>query len=101
MGCRAGLDPWDVDARSPNEVWLKIEAWDEQVQMQWEMTRAICFNVAKFGNSDPKKFPKTPQRFWPFSWDGDAVSANPKTIIEQHAKMVARRKMLEDKMKKG
>lgn len=75
-----------------------IDAWDENQQMQWEMTRAVCFNVAKFGNSDPKKFPRTPQKFWPFGWDKEEAAPSSNTILEQHARMLARRTELERRM---
>lgn len=46
--------------------------------------------VGKFGNSNPKKFPKSVQRFLPFDWD-TKVATNTQDIFKQHAIMKARR----------
>jgi hypothetical protein len=98
MAAASGLKPFETDAMPPVDVWVMIEGYNERMRTEWEMTRAVCFNVARFGNSDPKKFPKTPEKFWPLPWD--KVTLMPaKTILEQHARMVAIRKSFEEKKK--
>lgn len=48
---------------------MHIMAFEKSEQERWEHTRVIAFNVARFGNSDPKKFPSSVKRFLPFPWD--------------------------------
>lgn len=79
----------------PCDVWLQIEGYSEQLKLSWEQTRSICFTVAKFGNSDPKGFPKNPQTYWPLPWDSEIQSPNTRSILESHARMEAKRKLLE------
>jgi hypothetical protein len=94
---KAGLNPNEIDELSPCDVWLKVEAYEEERQERWELTRLICFNVGRFGNSDPKKFPKRVQSFWPLPWDKEAPTSNAQEILRQHALMKARREQLEQK----
>jgi hypothetical protein len=72
-------------------VWIVIEGHEKKTRNEWEMVRAICFNVAMFGNSDPKKMPRKPQKFMPFSWDQPGED-----ILTAHA----RRKALREKLEK-
>ena len=69
MAAEAGLRTWETDAISVQDVWVNIEGYHRRTRLNWEMTRAVCFNVAKFGQSDPKSFPRSPQRYWAFPWD--------------------------------
>jgi hypothetical protein len=98
MAAASGLKPFEVDMMHPKDVWIMIEGHEENIRNNWEMTRAIAFNVAKFGNSDPKKFPKSPQKFWPMSWD---TKENPKArideILRHHQQNVERRERLKNK----
>lgn len=55
---------------------LHIIAARQDVEDRWEHTRAIAFNIAKFGNSDPKKFPSSVRTFWPFEWDDEERETN-------------------------
>lgn len=58
----------------PCDVWLAIEAESEKSRTMWETTRAICYNVAKFGNSDPRSFPSSITSFWKFEWDENSTN---------------------------
>lgn len=69
------------------DVWLCIEGYNEREKAEWERTRAVAYNVAKFGNSDPKKFPKSLQRFWPFEWDKKKGGSRVEEILRQHEAM--------------
>lgn len=100
MAAKGGLKPFEVDSMPPNDVWITIDAFAEKEQTEWERARAIAFSAARFGgNSDPKKFPKTPQKFWPFPWDRKKV-IDTRSIMEQHAIMRAKRELLERKQNK-
>lgn len=69
MCIQAGIKNNEIDDWLIADLAMHIEAFNETEKTSWEQTRAIVFNVARFGNSDPKKFPKTFERFWPFPWD--------------------------------
>lgn len=101
MAFSAGLKPFEFDSLSPQRIWNVIDAHHENEKTSWEQTRAICFNVGRFGNSDPKHFPKTLERFWPMPWDkkqGTNRLSRADDILAQHEKMVQRRKQLENKI---
>jgi hypothetical protein len=36
---------------------------------QWKHTSMISFNIGKFGNSDPKRFPSTIKKYMPELWE--------------------------------
>lgn len=97
MAFRAGLKPSEFDELSPNRIWNVIEAHGENEREEWERARAIAFTAGRYGNSDPKKFPKSPSKFWPFPWDKTAQTTPAKDIMAQHAKMKALRQELEKK----
>jgi hypothetical protein len=81
---------------APSDVWVYLEGYHNRIKGEWERTRLIAFNVARYGNSDPKKFPKTPQAFMPFAWDKKAnvKRLSPAEILEQHRKMKEKREQL-------
>lgn len=75
-------------------MWIVIDGYSENIKMLWEQTRVIAFTAGRFGgNSDPKKFPKSPERFLPLPWDVKKT-ANRDDILKQHALMKARREQL-------
>lgn len=48
---------------------MHLAAHEKAEQHKWEHTRVIAYYVAKFGNSDPKKFPGSIKKFMPLPWD--------------------------------
>jgi hypothetical protein len=94
MAAKSGLKPFETDSLPPCDVWIMVEGHERNERFEWERTRAICFNVAKFGNSDPKKI-KNPQDFWPLPWDKKQGKPDGKKILEHHARMIAIRKQFE------
>lgn len=97
MAAEAGLKTYETDALSPSEVWIHYDGYVRRIRVQWEMTRAICFNVAMFGNCDIKKMPKKAQRFMPFGWDQKGAKLSD-DILKQHEKKLALRQRLENKL---
>jgi hypothetical protein len=61
---------------------IMVAGYQRRLQNSWEQTRAIAYNVARFGQSNPKKFPKTPQAFWPLPWD-EQKEAAPKDAVTE------------------
>lgn len=99
MAAMGGLKPFEVDFMTPSDVWIVIDAHAEREQKEWERARAIAFSAARFGgNSDPKKFPKTPQKYWPLPWD-KKTKIDAQSIMEQHRVKEARLKLLLEKNK--
>jgi hypothetical protein len=86
-----------VDQMHATDVWIHIDGHEESSRLQWEHTRMICFTVARYA-CDQKGFPKTPQAFWPFPWDEQGCKPDSKSILESHARMVAKRKLLEGRI---
>jgi hypothetical protein len=82
-----------VDEHSPNDVWICIDGHSQNIKMFWEQTRVIAFTAGKFGNSDPKKFPKHPARFLPLPWD-EKVTTERDDILKTHAMWKAKREQI-------
>lgn len=101
MAASVGLKPFEAEAMAPADVWLMIEGWHEGQRAGWEQTRLVCFNVAKFGNSDPNKFPKKIEKYMPLPWDKETErrATNPKELMEQHYKMKQLQKEMSEKFK--
>jgi hypothetical protein len=55
-----------------SDLLLHIMAHNRGEQSKWERVRMISYITAKFGNSDPKKFPSSVNQFMPFDWDEDS-----------------------------
>jgi hypothetical protein len=89
------VKPWEVDEHAPNDVWIVIDGYFENIKTSWEQTRFIAYTAARFGNSDPKKFPKRPEQFCAFSWDKKQANAAEEKF-KHYAEMKARRKLLEN-----
>jgi hypothetical protein len=71
-----------------------IDGYAENIKISWEQTRVIAFTAGKFGgNSDPKKFPKNPERFLPLPWDVKQTSERD-DILKTHAMWKAKREQL-------
>lgn len=84
-----------MDELTPNRIWNFIDAWDENNIEEWERTRALGYIVGRYGNSDPKKFPKTAQKFWSFPWDKKSKNISAEQILKQHAEMKRQREEIE------
>jgi len=56
--------------------------------------------MGKFGgNSDPKKFPKTPQKFWPFPWEAQTSGRKSKEqILAEHNEKKRQRAMVSQRI---
>lgn len=87
------MKPWEVDEHTPNDVWIVIDGYFENIKTSWEQTRFIAFTAARFGNSDTKKFPKRPELFLPFQWDKKQESAAAEKF-KHYAEMKARREQM-------
>lgn len=83
--------PWEADKCTFKELWLVIEAKHEEIKEQWEMSRVTWFYIMRFGNSDPKRAPKTPQQMHRFPWDKKQSSARFHEIMKRHAIKKAQR----------
>lgn len=102
MAAASGLKPFETDSMSPVDVEINVEGWEKNRRIDWEIGRAICYNAAVFGNSDPKKM-KGPQKFMPFPWDVEEKEADivegmtrrQQAILALHAQRKARRERLE------
>lgn len=100
MCAEAGLKPHEYRANYLEDNWIHLSGYQRQQRGEWERTRAISYNVAKFGNSDPKKFRNmTMQRYWPFPWDneGSAATKDPRDIRRQWEEGQKQMAMLEAK----
>lgn len=96
MAAASGLKPFETDSMAPVDVEVNVEGWEKNKRIDWETTRALCYNVALFGNSDPKKMPRTPQKFMPFPWDKEEKDmSRADVILELHARRKERRERLE------
>lgn len=94
MGCEAGLKPSEIDVMNIGEVWIFLSGYHRRTRLEWERTRAICYSAAASG-ADPKKFPNDPRKYMPFPWDKKETKMSRESILEQHARMVAKRKLFE------
>jgi len=52
---------------------MHIAARNRERQDEYEKTRLLAYCIAKYGNSDPKKFPPSPKKFMPFDWDDNTI----------------------------
>ena len=87
----AGIHPEDFDRNDMRTNYILLEGYQQREQSEWERTRAICYNVARFGQSNPKKFPKTPQAFWPLPWDEkhkETTSEDPRQVWLENRKRI-------------
>lgn len=84
---------------SPRDVQISIDGYERRWKDQMETTRLQCYYIAKFGNSDPKKFPKSVQKFMPLPWDKKQNKSKSKEIVERHERMRKIREELEAKQK--
>jgi hypothetical protein len=60
---------------------MHIRAWMEQERENWKHTSMLAFNVARFGNSDPKTFPKSIKEYMPELWK-DEVEEDEDDLIQ-------------------
>lgn len=100
MAAAAGMKPAETDTTPPCDVWIVLDGYERRERVAWERTRIIAYNVAKFGNSDSKKFPASLSKFFPFPWD-EQDKPNIDTILEQHARKVALRESLRKQQANG
>lgn len=47
---------------------MHIMAFNKQERESWKHTSMLAFNIARFGNSDPKTFPKSIKEYMPELW---------------------------------
>jgi hypothetical protein len=52
---------------------MHIIAEGRKEKERWKMVSMICFNVARFGNSDPKRFPSSIKKYMPGLWDDEEI----------------------------
>ena len=48
---------------------MHMIAFAKDEKERWKHTSMISFNVARFGNSDPKRFPSSIKKYMPLLWD--------------------------------
>jgi hypothetical protein len=47
---------------------MHIVAHNKEEREQWKHTSMLAYNIGKFGNSDPKKYPATIKKYMPELW---------------------------------
>jgi hypothetical protein len=82
------------------DLLMHIMAANREEQDRWEHTRLVVYNVAKFGNSDPKKFPRSISDFMPFEWDSE-VSSTTSGLQDGYRRMREAKKLLAQKQGDG
>jgi CRISPR/Cas system CMR-associated protein Cmr5 small subunit len=60
---------------------MHIRAFYISEKENWKHTSMIAFNVARFGNSDPKTFPKSIKEYMPELWK-DEVEEDEDELIQ-------------------
>lgn len=48
---------------------MHIVAHDKEEREKWRHTSLLAYNIGKFGNSDPKKYPATIKKYMPELWN--------------------------------
>lgn len=84
IAAEAGITAQEFYANDIQDNWIWINGHQKRVQMSWEQTRAIAYNVGRFGNCDAKKFPKNMQAFWPLPWDEKVTGKSNNEIRQQY-----------------
>jgi hypothetical protein len=63
---------------------------------KWKRTSMLAYNIGRFGNSDPKKFPATIKKYMPELWDDveDSDINNDPLIRSRKSKATKNRKWM-------
>lgn len=86
------MKPKEIDESYLEDVWICIEAFNENYQDEWERTRALAFTMAQYSVNGCKK--KSAKEFWPFPWDKKAAATKYQDIIKRHAEKRAKREAI-------
>lgn len=52
-------------------------AFYKEEKERWRHTSMLAYNIGRFGNSDPKKFPSSIKKYMPALWDDGDETEDP------------------------
>jgi hypothetical protein len=61
---------------------MHIIAYVKEERERWRHTSMLAYNIGKFGNSDPKKYPATIKKYMPELWEDEEEKQTKEQLME-------------------
>jgi hypothetical protein len=61
---------------------MHIIAYVKEERERWRHTSMLAYNIGKFGNSDPKKYPATIRKYMPELWEDEEEKQTKEQLME-------------------